>query len=353
MTRASDLAKLIGAGATINDGTTITTADNDPQLILKSTDADADRGPVVQFTRDSASPADNDILGRIQFLFDNDAGEVTTAVQMEATATDVSDGSEDASLNLVTMLGGNTRGRLKFTSSETVFNEDSQDLDFRVEGNGNTHAIFVQGGSDCVGINNDNPNSFNTLADNLVVGTTSGENGITIASGTSNSARFVFSDNNNNSNDAFVGAIEYAHSSDNMIFYNGGNQRMVLADNGNVTNSTGSYGTISDETLKENISDASSQWDDIKAIQVRKYSMKADDLDSADKIGVIAQELEKSGMNGLVEETDWTDKDDILKKDKIKTVKYSILYMKAIKALQEAMARIETLEAKVTALESK
>jgi hypothetical protein len=36
-----------------------------------------------------------------------------------------------------------------------------------------------------------------------------------------------------------------------------------------------------------------------------------------------------------------------------KSVKYSILYMKAVKALQEAMARIETLETKVTALESK
>jgi len=34
-----------------------------------------------------------------------------------------------------------------------------------------------------------------------------------------------------------------------------------------------------------------------------------------------------------------------------KEVKYSVLYMKAIKALQEAMARIETLETKVTALE--
>ena len=35
-----------------------------------------------------------------------------------------------------------------------------------------------------------------------------------------------------------------------------------------------------------------------------------------------------------------------------KSVKYSILYMKAVKALQEAMERIETLEAKVTALEN-
>jgi hypothetical protein len=35
-----------------------------------------------------------------------------------------------------------------------------------------------------------------------------------------------------------------------------------------------------------------------------------------------------------------------------KSVKYSVLYMKAVKALQEAMDRIETLEAKVTALEN-
>jgi hypothetical protein len=32
-------------------------------------------------------------------------------------------------------------------------------------------------------------------------------------------------------------------------------------------------------------------------------------------------------------------------------VNYSVLYMKAVKALQEAMERIETLEAKVAALE--
>ena len=35
-----------------------------------------------------------------------------------------------------------------------------------------------------------------------------------------------------------------------------------------------------------------------------------------------------------------------------KSVKYSILYMKAIKALQEAMTKIETLETKVAALEA-
>ena len=70
-------------------------------------------------------------------------------------------------------------------------------------------------------------------------------------------------------------------------------------------------------------------------------------------------------MNGLVEESKPQKEDVALSSDfgsidsegnftagqKIKEVKYSILYMKAVKALQEAMTRIETLETKVTTLE--
>jgi hypothetical protein len=336
-------------------GTTATfsTADNNAQLTLVSTDADASRGAILAINRNSASPADNDIAGTIKFNAKNDAAEDIELFEINTTLIDASDGTEDSKMTINGIIGGASTNRVNLTNTETVFNDDGADLDFRVEGDTNTHALFVQAGSNGVGINCDSPNSFNQYADNLVVGTTSGENGITIATGSSNSARFVFSDNTSSSAAAFVGAMEYAHSADFFSFYCGGNQRVVIASDGDITNSTGSYGTISDENLKENISDASSQWDDIKALQVRKYSMKEDNLDSANKIGVIAQELEKSGMNGLVSETPLADPDDITKKETVKSVKYSILYMKAIKALQEAMARIETLEAKVTALESK
>jgi len=57
-------------------------------------------------------------------------------------------------------------------------------------------------------------------------------------------------------------------------------------------------------------------------------------------------------MSGLVSEAGFTD--DKLNPDGElrKTVKYSVLYMKAIGALQEAIAKIETLETKVAALEA-
>ena len=46
--------------------------------------------------------------------------------------------------------------------------------------------------------------------------------------------------------------------------------RMYVYGNGNVVNTNNSYGAMSDEKLKENIVDSGSQWDDIKAVRVRK-----------------------------------------------------------------------------------
>ena len=44
--------------------------------------------------------------------------------------------------------------------------------------------------------------------------------------------------------------------------------------------------------------------DDIKALQIKNYSLKTDNLDSANQLGVIAQDLESANMDGLVEESD-------------------------------------------------
>ena len=120
--------------------------------------------------------------------------------------------------------------------------------------------------------------------------------------------------------------------------YFGSTKTFQVLANGNVQNNNNSYGQISDVSLKENIVDANSQWADIKAVKVRNYNFKEGQTHK--QIGVIAQEIETVSP-GLVYENS----------DNLKGVSHSILYMKAIKALQEAMERIETLEAKVAALE--
>lgn len=144
----------------------------------------------------------------------------------------------------------------------------------------------------------------------------------------------------------------------------GNNGEFRTLGSGNVQNTNNSYGQISDVSLKENIVDANSQWNDIKAVKVRNFNFKeSTGYNTHKQIGVVAQELESSGLNGLVE----TNPDELyvagdeipdgknigdVKEKGYKTVKYSVLYMKAIKALQEAIAKIETLEAEVAALKS-
>ena len=48
--------------------------------------------------------------------------------------------------------------------SESVFNEGSVDVDFRVEGNGVTHAFFVEGESDNIAIGTDDPGDYRLRA---------------------------------------------------------------------------------------------------------------------------------------------------------------------------------------------
>jgi len=128
-----------------------------------------------------------------------------------------------------------------------------------------------------------------------------------------------------------------------------GSSSFFVRTNGNVQNTNNSYGAISDAKLKENIVDASSQWDDIKALQVRNYNFIEGQTHT--QIGVVAQEVETVSP-GLVNESSDFDEEGNDLGTTTKSVNYSVLYMKAVKALQEAMERIETLESKVAALEA-
>ena len=164
---------------------------------------------------------------------------------------------------------------------------------------------------------------------------------------------------NGNTNYGSIGIASHVNrtaSGGNYFFFSArdtsaGQYKFYVRDDGDVKNVSGNYGAMSDRKLKENISDASSQWEDIKALTVRKYSMKADNLDVANMLGVIAQEVEEAGMTNLVDDEIDRDDDGNALGTSTKSFKYSILYMKAVKALQEAMTRIETLETKVATLE--
>lgn len=172
---------------------------------------------------------------------------------------------------------------------------------------------------------------------------------------------FVYDDQGSDGT-TFVAMRIYNASGGNPIWQNklSGSIKSEIEANGDFMSATNSYGAVSDVNLKENIADSGSQWTDIKNIRVRKFSFKDENLDAANMIGVIAQELEAAGMSKLVDthlETNPGLNGDVPVVDgsgnqkSYKSAKYSVMHMKALKALQEAMARIETLEGKVAALE--
>ena len=147
MTRAADLAKLIAGGGTI------TVDDNSTNITLKSTDADSNLGPILDLLRDGGSPADSDFIGQVRFQAKDDGGNIHEYAKIFGQIADVTGGTEDGILNIRTVLGGTDTRRIDLGVTETVFNEDSADVDFRIESDGNANALIVDAGHSTVGIN--------------------------------------------------------------------------------------------------------------------------------------------------------------------------------------------------------
>jgi hypothetical protein len=231
-----------------------------------------------------------------------------------------------------------------------LYNNSADAMTFRTGGSGEDMRI-TSGGK--VGIGNTSPAHTLTVEDNTNAYTVSFKNNRNPSSSAPYVAMFRFHETPDNGTSEFLRCDDSVGSS--------AVARLVISSEGDVTNHDNSYGSISDKRIKQDIKDANSQWNDIKAVKVRNFKKNDDVAQYGDKawqqIGVIAQELEEAGMDKLVKEHPATDNeidvnDDINKGDMVKTVSYSVLYMKSIKALQEAMAKIETLEAKVEALEN-
>lgn len=76
-----------------------------PDVTLTNTNADADASS-INFVKDSASPADDDALGNINFKGDDDGGNETIFAKILAQSSDVTDASEDGIILFNAMNGG-------------------------------------------------------------------------------------------------------------------------------------------------------------------------------------------------------------------------------------------------------
>ena len=138
-------------------GLTITTDDNTSQLTLTSTDADGSVGPRMDLRRDSSSHAGSDTLGQIRWFGKDAGGASLSYAHMASYIADPTDGGEDGKFEIDVRLAGTSRSRMLMNETETVFNNEKVNLDFRVEGDGDTHALFVQASDVKVGIGVSDP----------------------------------------------------------------------------------------------------------------------------------------------------------------------------------------------------
>jgi hypothetical protein len=142
-----------------------------------------------------------------------------------------------------------------------------------------------------------------------------------------------------------------------------GGARINLDSDGGIHNYQSNDGNLCDEREKKNIVSLDTKWDKVKSWQLKKFHYN-EDADTDDlRYGVIAQQVEEHCPEVL---TDWIKQraeDAVLDDDGNvvtpavpevirKGVKEQQMMWMAIKALQEAQARIETLETKVAALEA-
>ena len=184
---------------------------------------------------------------------------------------------------------------------------------------------------------------------NLLLGTTTMPSGVTFARLVAKSDLSDWSGVIWNSN-AIPYGFRIQHDTDsngtgNEFLYclGAANLRASIRSNGGIANYQANDVSLSDSRMKSDIKPLGSYWNKIKSLEIVTFKYN-DQTHSDDNIGLIAQQVESVApelvdVDGFGE----TPADGV----PLKTIYTTDLYHAAIKALQEAMARIEVLEAKL------
>ena len=125
--------------------------------------------------------------------------------------------------------------------------------------------------------------------------------------------------------------------------------RFAVRSNGGIYNYQTYDVNLSDERTKKDIIPLESYWNKFKAIEIVKFKYKDQTHDDFN-IGVIAQQVEKVAPE-FIDEEDWAKPGEESKI--MKAIYTADLNHATIKVLQEAMAKIETLQAQITELKNK
>jgi hypothetical protein len=199
---------------------------NGTELIL---DADAD----TSITADTDDQIDIKVAGTDQITIKDGAVSPVTDndVDLGTSSLEFKDGYFDGTLHCdVLDLAGTEHTSLPSFDGAVVINESSADVDFRVESNGATHMLTVDGGNDVVGISSGGfmgdlgdglhikkaDSGASALADaHALVIESNADTGISILQHTGGNGTIAFGDSDDNN----IGMLQYFHGSTNAFSF--------------------------------------------------------------------------------------------------------------------------------------
>jgi hypothetical protein len=244
----------------------ISGTDTSDQVIIENTDTGGGSAPDLVLFRNSSSPADNDVIGRIDFRGDDDNGTARDYVTLFSTITDASTATPAGSFSIQTRNGSSQTTRLIVDGSGNVgigttspslstasgsasgleikgtvpalnLKESSGNDEFLLYGGASSATIytvnnlrFLMSGSEKMRLDTSGNLGLGTSSPdyNLQIEDTSSNISLALTSSTSGFSRVIFGD----SGSATIGAVTYRNSDNSMAFEANGSERMRIDSSG-------------------------------------------------------------------------------------------------------------------------
>ena len=130
-------SKFTTTGFQVGDGTatalfhTFKTTSGD-DVIIENSEAGASEGPNFVLYRNSASPADNDVLGTLEFRGEDDAGNAQSYAEITGAIVDASNSSEDGRLDFTTTVAGSSFNYVRLQEGRVGINEAAPEAPIHV-----------------------------------------------------------------------------------------------------------------------------------------------------------------------------------------------------------------------------
>ena len=364
----ADVAKLADSQLTLTSATA-----SRPGILLESTNADANPS-FIRFQKNGASPADNDEVGIIQFYADDDGGNVFIPADIVTTTPDVSDSSEDGKIAFRVSSAGTKAERLAVESNQVKVADGSVVLiGGQASDNigGATCTTQIEGtavGDSSLSLKcNANGTTAPTIRFGKSRGTSLGSD--TVVQDGDELGVLVFSAADGTDTQSQAGVLLYgvagspgANDTPGKIRIgvtadgsNSATIRFQIDQNGDITATDTSIGSISDSRLKENISDYTYPIDTFKQFAPKTFTWKNPEMHkSGTQRGFLGQDIASTDSYWAKEEAITPKKGtadsednpdyDIISDNIAKISKLTEKDAMYISVIKQLIARIEALE---------